>query len=136
MEPPPPGWIKENIVGSFDHVSLDNGAGCIMRDFAGKPSFCATITFEVFSSEEAETRTIWEVLKKEVEQQITHFIDESDAKAPIDKCSPGNFESNQQINALFKDIPLFNFSHVACIFFSSTKNLQQYCSQFGYLSQK
>ncbi|XP_026433308.1 uncharacterized protein LOC113330694 [Papaver somniferum] len=105
--PPSPCWIKCNTDGAFDHVSLANGAGYIMRDYARKPSFCAPITFEVYSPKESETRAIWEVLKKAIELQLTHIIIESDAKTLIDQFSLGNFEGNQRTDALFKDISFF-----------------------------
>ncbi|XP_026459239.1 uncharacterized protein LOC113359884 [Papaver somniferum] len=72
--PPSFGWIKCNTDGSFDDISGANGAGYVMRDFSRKATFCASLVFDVHSAEEAEARAIWPVLKKAVEQHLSHII--------------------------------------------------------------
>ncbi|XP_026439661.1 uncharacterized protein LOC113338456 [Papaver somniferum] len=116
MDAPSFGWIKCNTDGVFDDTSGANGAGYVMRDFSRKATFCASLVFEVHSAEEAEARAIWAVLKKALEQQLTHIIIESDAKFRIDQFSAGNFEGNSCTDAIFKDIQLFSSKLVACIF--------------------
>ncbi|XP_026450538.1 uncharacterized protein LOC113350615 [Papaver somniferum] len=105
------GRIKCNTDGEFDDISGANGAGYVMRDFSRKATFCASLDFE-----EAEARAIWEILKKALEQHLTHIIIESDVKSLIDQFSAGNFEGNTRTDAIFKDILLFSSKLVACIF--------------------
>ncbi|XP_026459146.1 uncharacterized protein LOC113359780 [Papaver somniferum] len=114
--PPSIGWIKCNTDGAFDIISGENSAGYVMRDFSRKATFCAALAFEVFSAEEAEARAIWAVLKKALEQRLTHIIIGSDAKSLIDQFSARNFEGNSRTNAIFKDIQFFSSKLVACIF--------------------
>ncbi|XP_026428366.1 uncharacterized protein LOC113324237 [Papaver somniferum] len=110
------GWIKFNTDGAFDIISGVNGAGYVMRDFTRKATFCASLVFEVLSAEEAEARAIWAVLKKALEERLTHIIIESDAKSLIDQFSARNFEGNSCTDAIFKDIQFFSSKLVACIF--------------------
>ncbi|XP_026442175.1 uncharacterized protein LOC113341562 [Papaver somniferum] len=114
--PPSFGWIKCNIDGAFDDISGVNGAGYVMRDFSRKATFCASLVFDVQSAEEAEARAIWAVLKKAVEQHLSHIIVESDAKALIDQFSSGNFDGDSRTDAIFKDILFFSSKLSACIF--------------------
>ncbi|XP_026384273.1 uncharacterized protein LOC113279836 [Papaver somniferum] len=78
------GWIKCNTDGAFDDISGDNGVGYVMRNSTSKASLCAAMVFEVSSAEEAKARAIWGVLKKAVEQKMTHIIIESDAKKLVE----------------------------------------------------
>ncbi|XP_026430429.1 uncharacterized protein LOC113326963 [Papaver somniferum] len=110
------GWIKCNIDGAYDDISGSNGAGFVMRDFSKKASFCASLVFEVKSAEEAEARAICAVLKKALEQQLTHVIVESDAKTLIDQFSAGQFDGDSCTDDIFKDIQFFSSKLVACIF--------------------
>ncbi|XP_026436572.1 uncharacterized protein LOC113334560 [Papaver somniferum] len=114
--PPSVGWIKCNIDGAYDDISGANGAGFVMGDFSSKTSFCASLVFEVKSVEEAEARSIWAVLKKALEQQLTHIIVESDAKNLIDQFSSGQFDGDSRTDAIFKDIQFFSSKLVSCIF--------------------
>ncbi|XP_026451413.1 uncharacterized protein LOC113351685 [Papaver somniferum] len=118
------GWIKCNTDGDFDDTSGENGAGYVMRDFSRKATFCASLVFEVHSAEEAEARAIWAVLKKALEQQLTHIIIESYAKSLIDQFSAGYFKGNSCTDAIFKDIQLFSSRLVVCIFSSQPR----YCN--------
>lgn len=52
-----------------------------------------------------------------MEMQLTHIIVESDAKSLIDQFSLENFEGNQRMDSLIKDISLFSSSLVACILY-------------------
>ncbi|XP_026411225.1 uncharacterized protein LOC113306510 [Papaver somniferum] len=79
MDAPSFSWIKCNTDGAFDVISGENGARYVVRDFTRKATFCASIVFDVHSAEEAETRAIWAVLKKAVEQHLSQIIIESDA---------------------------------------------------------
>ncbi|XP_026451478.1 uncharacterized protein LOC113351758 [Papaver somniferum] len=110
------GSVKCNIDGAFDNISGANGARYVMRDFTRKAIFCASIVFDVHSAEEAEARAIWKVLKKAVEQHLSHIIIESDAKAVIDQFSAGNFDGDTRTDAIFKDILFFSTKLSACIF--------------------
>ncbi|XP_026451439.1 uncharacterized protein LOC113351716 [Papaver somniferum] len=114
--PPSFGWIKCNIDGAFDDITGDNGAGYVVRDFSSKASFCAAMVFGVSCAEEAEARTIWGVLKKAVEQKLTHIIIESDAKDLVEQLSSGFFDGDPRTDAIFKDIKLFSSKLSACIF--------------------
>ncbi|XP_026436391.1 uncharacterized protein LOC113334262 [Papaver somniferum] len=114
--PPSFGWIECNIDGAFDDISGANGAGFVMRDFSRKATFCASLVFDVHSAEEAEARAIGAVLKKVVEQHLSHIIVESDAKALIDQFSAGNFDGDSRMDAIFKDIFFFSSKLFACIF--------------------
>ncbi|XP_026383668.1 uncharacterized protein LOC113279178 [Papaver somniferum] len=114
--PPSFGWIKCDIDGAFDDISGANGAGYVMRDFSRKATFCASLVFDVRSAEEAEASAIWAVLKKAVEQHLTHLIIESDAKSLIDQFSAGNFDGDSRTDAIFKDILFFSSKLSACIF--------------------
>ncbi|XP_026459414.1 uncharacterized protein LOC113360080 [Papaver somniferum] len=114
--PPLFGWIKCNTDGAFDDISGDNGAGYVMRHFSSKASFCAAMEFEVSSAEEAEARAIWGILKKAVEQKMTHIIIESDAKNLVEQFSSGFFDGDPRTDAIFKDIKLFSSKLSACIF--------------------
>ncbi|XP_026380761.1 uncharacterized protein LOC113275471 [Papaver somniferum] len=116
MDAPRFWWIKCNTDGAFDIVSGANGAGYVKRDFTKKATFCASIVFNVHSAEEAEARAIWAVLKKAVEQHLSHIIIESDAKALIDQFSAGNFDGDTRMDAIFKDILFFSTKLSACIF--------------------
>ncbi|XP_026399041.1 uncharacterized protein LOC113294883 [Papaver somniferum] len=116
MDAPSFGWIKCNTDGAYDEISGTNGAGYVMRDFSSKPSFCASLVFEVKSTEETEAKAIWAVLKKALEQQLTHIIVESDSKTLIDQFSAGLFDRDSRTNVIFKDIQLFSSKLVACIF--------------------
>ncbi|XP_026410850.1 uncharacterized protein LOC113306079 [Papaver somniferum] len=110
------GWIICNTDGAFDDITGENGAGYVMRDFSSKASFCAAMVFEVSSAEEAEARAIWGVLKKAVEQKMTHIIIESDAKKLVEQLSFGYFDGDPRTDAIFKDIKLFSSKLSACIF--------------------
>ncbi|XP_026419766.1 uncharacterized protein LOC113315724 [Papaver somniferum] len=110
------GWIKCNTDGEFDDISGANGVGYVMRDFSRSATFCASLVFDVCSAEEAEARVIWEILKKAVEQHLTHIIIESDAKSLIDQFSVGNFDGDSRTYAIFKDILFFSSKLSACIF--------------------
>ncbi|XP_026396285.1 uncharacterized protein LOC113290916 [Papaver somniferum] len=114
--PPSFGWIKCNTDGAYDDISGDNDAGYVMRDFASKASFCASLVFEVKSVEEAEARAIWAVLKKAKEEKFTHIIIESDAKGLSDQFSSGMFDGDSRTDVIFKDILFFSSNLVACIF--------------------
>ncbi|XP_026439642.1 uncharacterized protein LOC113338429 [Papaver somniferum] len=114
--PPSVGWIKCNIDGAFDDISGDNGAGYVMKNSTSKASFCAAMVFEVSSAEEAEARAIWGVLKKAVEQKMTHIIIEIDAKKLVEQFSLGSFDGDSRTNAIFKDIQLFASNLIASIF--------------------
>ncbi|XP_026378066.1 uncharacterized protein LOC113272450 [Papaver somniferum] len=114
--PPSFGWIKCNTDGAFDVISGANGAGYVMRDFTRKATLCASIVFDVHTAEEAEARAIWAVLKKAVEQHLSHIIIESDAKALIDQFSAGNFDGDTRTDAIFIDILFFSTKLSACIF--------------------
>ncbi|XP_026416899.1 uncharacterized protein LOC113312356 [Papaver somniferum] len=116
MDAPSFGWIKCNTDGAYDDISGANGAGYVMRYFSSKASFCASLVFEVKSVEEAEAKAIWEVLKKALEQQLTHIIVESDAKTLVDQFSAGQFIGDSCKDAIFKDIQFFSSKLVACIF--------------------
>ncbi|XP_026419708.1 uncharacterized protein LOC113315662 [Papaver somniferum] len=111
--PPSFGWIKCNTDGAFDDISGANGAGYVMRDFSRKATFYAFLVFDVYS---AEARAIWAVLKKVVEQHLSHIIVESDAKALIDQFSAENFDGDSRTDAIFKDILFFSSKLSACIF--------------------
>ncbi|XP_026417154.1 uncharacterized protein LOC113312631 [Papaver somniferum] len=121
MDAPSFGWIKCNIDGPFDDISGENGAGYVIRDFKRKATFCASLVFDVRSAEEAEARAIWAVLKKAVEQHLTHIIIESDAKSLIDQFSAGNFDGDSQTDVIFKDILFFSSKLYACIFSFQTR---------------
>ncbi|XP_026431424.1 uncharacterized protein LOC113328561 [Papaver somniferum] len=110
------GWIKCNTDGAFDNISGDNGAGYKMRDFSSKASFCDAMVFDVSSAEEAEARVIRGVLKKAVEQKMTHIIMESDAKKLVEQFSSSFFDGDPRTDAIFKDIKLFSSKLSACIF--------------------
>ncbi|XP_026459191.1 uncharacterized protein LOC113359833 [Papaver somniferum] len=84
--------------------------------FLKKASFCASLVFEVKSAEEAEARAIWSVLKKALEQQLTHIIVKHYAKTLIDQFSAGLFDGDSRTDAIFKDIQFFSSKLVACIF--------------------
>ncbi|XP_026416868.1 uncharacterized protein LOC113312318 [Papaver somniferum] len=114
--PPSFGWIKCNIDGAYDDITGANGAGYVMRDFSSKASFCASLVFEVMSAEEAEARAIWAVLKKSLEQKLTHIIIESDAKNIIEQFSAGLFDGDVRTDVIFKDVQLFSSKLVACVF--------------------
>ncbi|XP_026416890.1 uncharacterized protein LOC113312346 [Papaver somniferum] len=114
--PPSFGWIKCNTDGAYDDITRANGAGYVMRDFSIKASFCACLVFEVKSAEEAEARAIWAILKKALEQKLTHIIVESDVKTLIDQFSSGLFDGDSRTNAILKDIQFFSSKLVACIF--------------------
>ncbi|XP_026452083.1 uncharacterized protein LOC113352483 [Papaver somniferum] len=114
--PPSLGWIKCNTDGAFDVISGANGVGYVMRDFAKKATFCASLVFEVHSAEEDEARAIWAVLKKDLEQQFTHIIVESYAKSLIDQFSDGKFDGDSRTDAIFKDIQFYSSKLVACVF--------------------
>ncbi|XP_026459784.1 uncharacterized protein LOC113360491 [Papaver somniferum] len=114
--PPSFGWIKCNTDGAYDDITGANGAGYMMRDFSSKASFCASLVFEVKSSEEAEARAIWAVLKKTLEQMLTHIIVESDAKSLIDHFSASLFDGDSRTGAILKDIQFFSSKLVACVF--------------------
>ncbi|XP_026384162.1 uncharacterized protein LOC113279707 [Papaver somniferum] len=116
MDAPSFGWIKCNTDGAYDDTYGANGATNVMRDFSNKASFCASIVFDVHSAEEDEARAIWAVLKKAVEQQLTHIIVESDAKSLIEQFSAGMFDENSRTDVIFKDIQFFSSKFVACIF--------------------
>ncbi|XP_026429019.1 uncharacterized protein LOC113324981 [Papaver somniferum] len=116
MDAPSFGWIKCNSDGAFYDTSGANGAGYVIRDFSRKSIFCASLVFEVHSAEEAEARAICVVLKKALEQHLTHIIIESDAKSLFDQFSAGNFERNTRTDTTFKDILLFSSKLVACSF--------------------
>ncbi|XP_026458966.1 uncharacterized protein LOC113359571 [Papaver somniferum] len=108
-------WIKCNTDGAFDDISGANGAGYVMRDFSRKATFCASLVFDVHSAEEAEARAIWAVLKKDVEQHLSHIIVESDAKALIEQFSAGIFDGDSRTDTIFKDILFFSSKLSACI---------------------
>ncbi|XP_026429856.1 uncharacterized protein LOC113326320 [Papaver somniferum] len=114
--PPLVGWIKCNTDGDFDNIYGDNGVGYVMRNSTSKASFCAAVVFEVSSAEEAEARAIWGVLKKAVEQKMTHIIIQSDAKKLVEQFSLGSFDGDSRTNAILKDIQLFASNLIACIF--------------------
>ncbi|XP_026417461.1 uncharacterized protein LOC113312943 [Papaver somniferum] len=114
--PPLFGWIKCNTDGAFDDITGYNGAGYVMRNFTSKASFCAAMVFEVSSAEEVEARAIWGVLKKAVDQKMTHLIIESDAKKLVEQFSSGSFDGDPRTYAIFKDIKLFSSKLSACIF--------------------
>ncbi|XP_026435161.1 uncharacterized protein LOC113332876 [Papaver somniferum] len=116
MDAPSFGWIKCNTDGAFDDISGATGAGYVMRDFSRKETFCASLVFEVHSAEEPEARAIWAVLKKALEQQLTHIIIESDAKSLVDQFSAGNFDGDSRTDVIFKDIHLCSLKLTACIF--------------------
>ncbi|XP_026396592.1 uncharacterized protein LOC113291254 [Papaver somniferum] len=88
----------------------------VMRDFTKKATFCASLVFNVHSAEEAEVRAIWAVLKKAVEQHLSHIIIESDVKAFIDQFSDGNFDGDTRTDAIFNDILFFSTKLSAFIF--------------------
>ncbi|XP_026419397.1 uncharacterized protein LOC113315318 [Papaver somniferum] len=114
--PPLVGWMKCNTDGDFDDISGDNGVGYVMRNSTSKASFCGAMVFEVSSAEEAEARAIWGVLKKAVEQKMTHIIIESDAKKLVEQFSLGSFDGDSRTDAIFKDIQSFASNLIACIF--------------------
>ncbi|XP_026396217.1 uncharacterized protein LOC113290842 [Papaver somniferum] len=116
MDPSSVGWIKCNTDGAYDDISGANGAGYVMRYFSNKASFCASLVFDVLSVEEAEARANWAVLKKALEQYLTHVIVESDAKTLIDQFSAGQFDGDSRTDAIFKDIHFFSSKLVSCIF--------------------
>ncbi|XP_026442366.1 uncharacterized protein LOC113341863 [Papaver somniferum] len=114
--PPSFGWIKCSTDGAFDDITGENGAGYVMRDFTSKAYLCAAMVFEVSSAEEAEARAIRGVLKKAVDQKMTHIIIESDAKKLVEQFSSGLFDGDSSTDAIFKDIKLYSSKLSACIF--------------------
>ncbi|XP_026459794.1 uncharacterized protein LOC113360503 [Papaver somniferum] len=114
--PLPTGWRKCDTDGAYDEFSGNNGAGFVMRNFSNTASFCACIVFEVDSAEEAEARDIWAALKKNVEQNLTHLIIESDAHILTNKFSADLFDGDSRTDAIFKDVQFFSSSLIACLF--------------------
>jgi ribonuclease HI len=123
-EPPPEGWLKVNVDGSFNHKDESGTTGVVIRDHQGQVIVAAgTVIPRCTSAEEAEAAAITEGARLASNWAEFPILFETDC-ATITKEAQLGMESRSHLRSYFYEFSLLcsSFQDWNCIFAKRDKN--------------